>query len=136
MKRREEKSEHTTHWNVDYSMYTNLISNSIHQTLHFLYVNFMVGIWFFLLHSSLSFAFQLYLPIQKMPYFNLILSSHTHAQCVCVSEIERKKNDFSCIYIWNFLSLPRSPFTYMDSPSIHHLKHKNLNLWNVPWKTD
>lgn len=36
--RRRRSRKKTTHWNVDYSRYMNLISNSIHQTLHFFFV--------------------------------------------------------------------------------------------------
>lgn len=98
--RREEEEKKTTHRNVDYSRYTNLISNSIHQTLQFF-------VWI------LCLEFFRFFPISVFHWFFTDARSKSHSFSLSAG---REKNEFSCIYIWFFC------YAHRLSPSIHHLK--------------
>lgn len=91
---------------------------------------YMVGIWFFsssfisIILSSTLFDYTKDAVLQS---HSIITHTHTHSARVWVRPKERKTI---------FQAFTYGVLSYMDGPSIHHLKHKNLNLWNVPWKTD
>lgn len=106
-RKREKK---TTHWNVDYSRYTNLISNSIHQTLHFFFVCEFLCLEFSRFFISFIHLFR---PL-AMIWISLSLAAGAK---------RRKMNFHAFTYDFCLVCFISSMLcSYRLSPTIHHLR--------------